>query len=133
MYVTRDQLNKCSFFSTFFGFLEIQESLMVYVNYTSFYDLLECDSETEMAIASKIGNGYKELSCYTSSFCLMTNYEIHNCNENDQRTRRDINNVYIGYTVTLACNTTKRKILIVLNNTYKRLGACLVVHNFYVA
>ncbi|XP_071176296.1 uncharacterized protein [Mytilus edulis] len=85
----------------------IQESLMVYVNYTSFYDLLECDSETEMAIASKISNGYKQLSCYMSASCIMTNYEIHNCNENYQRTRRNINNVYIGYSVTIACNTTK--------------------------
>lgn len=96
-----------------FLLLDIQESLMVYVNYTSFYDLLECDSETEMAIASKISNGYKQLSCYMSASCIMTNYEIHNCNENYQRTRRNINNVYIGYSVTIACNTTKRKIWIV--------------------
>ncbi|CAG2221269.1 unnamed protein product [Mytilus edulis] len=86
---------------------QIQESLMIYVNYTSYYDLLECKSETKSAIASEITNGYKELSCYRSSSCIMTNYVIHNCNENDQRTRRDISNVHIGYTVTLACNTTK--------------------------
>ncbi|XP_076112267.1 uncharacterized protein LOC143080345 [Mytilus galloprovincialis] len=86
---------------------QIQESLMIYVNYTSYYDLWECESETELAIASEITNGYKELSCYRSSSCIMTNYVIHNCNENDQLTRRDISNVYIGYTVTLACNTTK--------------------------
>lgn len=85
---------------------------MIYVNYTSYYDLWECESETESAIASEITNGYKELSCYRSSSCIMTNYVIHNCNENDQRTRLDISNVYIGYTVTLVCNTTKRKIIV---------------------
>lgn len=95
---------------TFILITEVVQSFKMHVDHSAYYDLEGCDTlsiaEIKNKITARIESATQQLTCVTSNICTMSTNDVINCDIS--RKKRDTNN-FVGFTLTLSCDTTTRR------------------------